>query len=654
MGFLDKNYSGPVAARLTQKGRESIANGNFVISYFAVGDSEYSYTGSTTGQTIMAPFDDYGNVKYPISYVSGSSPYGIPVSMMETVECANVMGPAGFVSGSYGDNFVIKSHYETVSSFVGDTDSLTVVNGSNYPIGSFVTLAFNGGKIDDDTITGQTNSLIYKVTATGSTSITLDRTIPTIPSTNVVIINNDKEFENPVPTDTTEQHNPWTLNVVWDQKPTGLGNSDRNITGYTSNKFIGTKEFFGYKSSDGQTYNTGTTISNSFGELITITPEEQKAIAIIHYSKNGDTIDPNRFFKYDDHISISTTPTDPNDVTDEEYFQVHIPFLMYHRNTGTTTTGATFHMGTTDKEVVSTHNSKFVLKYRDLLDELNTRVGKIFYNQQVIIFDDEEIVAALDYKSNRKYTLPAPKVNTIISYDPITELTTGKTMWVTYMLGYSNDINKNGIPCNYYTKVTGSTTPLGITIRFDENEFLYLQSTTGGTINGPIANKFYILFQITNNGELPDSDGWLMHDQTVYLNGNGLITSSALSGHAFTINETEYSEALGLGQFYLGNYIADDYLTTSSGPYFGEEQPFPGSINVVRGTEIQTLTFRANLPSDKFKSSVNPTVPTNYNGSLMITEVALLNSNKETLVMGKMSEPLTRNAINLIDVQLDF
>ena len=654
MSFLDTDYKGfTIATRLTQKGRESIANGNFVITHFAVGDSEYSYTGSTTGQTVMAPFDDYGNVKYPLSYVVSGTTYGIPVSLMETTECSNVMGAAGFVSGSFGDDFVIKSHYETITGFTGNTDTLTVVSGSTYPVNSFVTLAFNSTKLDDDIITGQTNNLIYKVTETGSTSITLDRTVPKLPSTNVVLINNDKEFENPIPTGTTEQHNPWTLNVVWDKKPIGLWSGDRALTGYTSNSYIGTKEFFGYKSSDGQTYNTGTTISNSFKELITITPEEQKAIAIIHYSKNGDDIDPNRFFKYDDHISTSTGYTAPNssDLSDEEYFQVYIPFLMYHRNTGTTV-GAEFHMGSVDKEIVSSYNSRFVLKYRDLLDEQNIRVGKIFYNQQVIIFDDEEIVAALDYKSNRKYTLPAPKVNTIVSYDPITELTTGKTMWVTYMLGYSNDINKNGLPCNYYTKVTGSTTPLGVTVRFDENEFDFLQTTTGNTINGPIADKFYLLFQITNNGELPDSDSWLLHDQTdVYTNGSGLIESLSLSGNVFTINETEYAEAEGLGPFYLGNYLQDDYMTTTSGPYFGDEQPFPGSVNVVRGTEIQTLTFRANLPSDKFVTSVNPTY---ISGNPMITEVALLNSNKETLIMAKMSEPLERSGDQTIDVQLDF
>ena len=43
MSFLNTGYSATVAARLTQKGRNSIAKGNFVVSYFAVGDSEYNY-----------------------------------------------------------------------------------------------------------------------------------------------------------------------------------------------------------------------------------------------------------------------------------------------------------------------------------------------------------------------------------------------------------------------------------------------------------------------------------------------------------------------------------------------------------------------------------------------------------------------------------
>jgi hypothetical protein len=653
MSFLDTNYSGIIATRLTQKGRESIANGNFVISHFAVGDSEYSYVDSTTGSLVFSPFDDYGNVKYPIQYTSGSTPYGVPISEMTTVECSNVMGPAGFVSGSLDDDFVIKTTYETISSFAGLTNQLNVINGSNYGVGDFVTLVLNPNMVNTslDTITGDTNSQIYKITATGSTTVTLDRTTQLLPGNNVILIPNEEDFQNPLKLDTTEQQNSWSMNVVWDSQPIGLETSDRPITGYTSNVFVGTKEFLGYKTSEGQTINTGTTITNTLGESVIITPEEQKCIAILHYSKNGDSIDPDRFFKYDDHISTTNTGyTPPNEpsLSDEEYFLVHMPFLLYHRNTGTTV-GATFKMGTVDKEYVSSKNSRFVLNYRDLLDENNFRVGKIFYNQQVIVFDDEEIVATLDYKSNRRFTLPAPKVSAIITNNPITDLTTGKTMWVSYVLSYTGDTNTNSLPCNYFMKVTGGTTPHSVSVKFNSGEFQYLQTSTGNTVNGQIANEFYLLFQITNNNEYPVSHEWSYYKQTgITLNGAGLIESSQLSNNTFTINESDVSSATG--SFNLGDFMTSNF-TGTTGPYFGDEQPFPGSINAVRATEIQQLSFKVNLPADKFTTSVNPT---HTSGDLKITEVALLNSNKDTLIMGKLSAPLTRSGAQVFMVQLDF
>ena len=44
MSFLDGNNSEYLSARLTQKGRRAIANGDFKISYFSIGDSEFVYT----------------------------------------------------------------------------------------------------------------------------------------------------------------------------------------------------------------------------------------------------------------------------------------------------------------------------------------------------------------------------------------------------------------------------------------------------------------------------------------------------------------------------------------------------------------------------------------------------------------------------------
>ena len=78
MSFLNSNNSEFLSARITKKGRQSIAEGNFNIKYFQIGDSEFDYnvkfggfTGAITGgtraphQRILAPLDGDQHVKYP-------------------------------------------------------------------------------------------------------------------------------------------------------------------------------------------------------------------------------------------------------------------------------------------------------------------------------------------------------------------------------------------------------------------------------------------------------------------------------------------------------------------------------------------------------------------------------------------------------------
>jgi hypothetical protein len=63
------------------------------------------------------------------------------------------------------------------------------------------------------------------------------------------------------------------------------------------------------------------------------------------------------------------------------------------------------------------------------------------------------------------------------------------------------------------------------------------------------------------------------------------------------------------------------------------------------------MTFNCNLPSDNFKLSQNPTYTS---GNPVITEVALLDNNKNALVMGKLSHPISRIGSQIIQVKLDF
>ena len=499
MSFLNTGYSATVAARLTQKGRHAIASGNFNVSYFAVGDSEYNYSGPST-QSVLTPFDKDLNVKYPFWYTSGSTFFGIPINNSLTSTCRNVMTDTG-----------------------------------------------------------------------------------------------------------------WKSNVIWETKPIGYTGTTGFI-GFTNSTYLGTKSFFGYSSSSGQTTNTGTTITDTLGNLVTISPKEQKVIAMLHYSGGTDI---NNFFKYDDYISTYTGVTLPNTNTDKQYFSVIVPSLKYHRSTNNTFTMST---GGT-KTIVSNLNGRSTIDYTYLVDNEGNNVGKIFQNHKLIVIDDEEIAVSLDQASSRTYTLTAPFVSTLVTNnDYLTDLTTGKTLWITYTL----DTTK--LPCNYFMKVTGSSNNEVVTVQFNSGDFYYLN-------NGYSASQFKILYQFTTSGTLPTNTSWRIIDLLSELSSvNDLKT-----GHTFTLTQTK-----------LNSYSSySNTLTTfpnTSGTTFG-------TINLVRASDIEEMTFDLNLPNGHFSNSQNPTFTT---GNPYITEVALLNDNKETLAMGKLAAPIQRTGAQIISLKIDF
>jgi hypothetical protein len=718
MSFLNSNNSEYLSARITNKGRKAIARGNFNISYFQIGDSEYDYafsglTGTTSHQKILTPFDNESGVKYPFNIdTSGTTTYGVPTQNATTDTIKNVMGPAGFVSDlKITGNTTVETLTNTVpySGFTGGTTlTVTKLTGTTYYGCEYVTVIYD--TLSGKTITGNSNSMIYKmVSLSGATSgttqtITLDRNTQVLTGLtgNAQIICNKKEFETNSgdllnPLDFTGQLNPWNLDVIWGKKPIGgdYGGTDENLSGYTGTRYSSVKEFYGYTSS-GQTFtnltggkvNTGftstsigTSFKNSFNEEIEVAPSEQRVIAVIHYSELSDiNIDLERPFKYDDYISYDNDLDNSiveNDInvpqTDEDYFEVYIPFIYYHRTTGTTL-GAKFHMDNTDYYVKSTKNAYHQLLFRYLLDEANNRVGKIFVNNKTIVIDDQELVAVLDYRSNRRYTLPAPKISLVPS-DGIagnSMLSDGTNMaWVTYMFQYTSGNTLNSLPCNYYGKASLSVgsdgcviaTPSQVTIKFSGNTFSNMYTGFTGVTDGFVADKFYALVQLVTTGTTPTTDGWKMIDLTSQIPNHvsgTTINPTNLRNTTFTIYYSGYTGSTnffdlethmtGVTSNYLGNQSSNDVAVTT--PQFGDSQPFPGSVKLVRASDIEEFNFLINLPTGTFDQTQNPTYTS---GSVKkITEVALLNSNKEPLIVAKTPTPITRTGTQVFAVKLDF
>ena len=721
MSFLSNNNSEFLSARITQKGRNSIAKGNFVISYFQIGDSEFDYTDPFTGltglggiqhQSVFSPFDKEGGVKYPYKVDSSdtSTTYGVPIDMSVTETLRNVMGPAGFVS-NYEPYDEIECTGTTIQcvtqsiplSGITGTTSIVVPTGLSFNDCEYITVVFNqfgGTDPNYPVITGQSSSLIYQVVGVSGNTITVDRNLPNFSgcSGNAQVVCNSCENEYPIDSeispycspndiDPSQQLNPWTMNIVWDKKPIGFDvpGSDENLTGFTGNKHVSTKQFLGYTTSSGQTWvnSTGGTITgvtsyyNSFDEEIIVTPEEQRTIAIIHYSELGDLVnDPERFYKYDDYISTNNVEVDAlledvneNTITDLEYFEVYIPFIQYHRNTGTTV-GALFTMDTIDYYMKSTINPNQLLLFRYLLDEQGYKVGKVYVNNKIIVFDDQELVAVLDYKSNRKYTLPAPKVTLIPSDVSVNEsfftgTTSGQTVWVTYMFNYTGDTALNGLPCNYFSKIEVSADdpclvrPSQLYINFDTNSFPFMNDTNvcSGASTGFIANELKFLIQITDNDELPIHDNWTKVNYTPFISGHTigqLIDPLDIMGVSMKITSTMFSNGTIYDiEDYLG-LVPDesDSLVEPGLPQFGDEQPFSGSIRLIRATDIERMNFLVNLPPSQFTTTQNPTHI--LGAQKKITEVALLNSNKEVMVIAKTAKPVKRSGTQVFAVRLDF
>ena len=193
-----------------------------------------------------------------------------------------------------------------------------------------------------------------------------------------------------------------------------------------------------------------------------------------------------------------------------------------------------------------------------------------------------------------------------------------------------------------------SDSATNVAIKFNgTNNFDFLQSSITNLKNGIVANKFYILAQITNNNSLPLPHAWRKIDKTPSLNGNGLIDKSSLINSTITLTYNDFYVGT---PFILGTHMNTSYSGATS--QFGDEQPFAGGIKVTRESSIEEMKLLVNLPSGKFVQSQNPSFQSG--GTPAITEIALLDENKNTLAISKAANPITRVGAQVFAVKLDF
>lgn len=655
------------------------------------------------------PQSNKQNIKYPF-YLQGTSgsTYGIPTLQSSETNIYNHAGTLGFFTGSPGSYsakttsaFTITSNYyvDYADCSSGNTIDLTYdlcsPSTGTPSINDFVTIFYDGNGGCGD-ISGNYPILTYRIMdVTGSTAttftITVDRTLPDFVSqgcsgnARIIIYPSGMTpfYDVVVPTNyfysacsQTDEVEIWNMNIPWSESPAGVINTiNEDYTQYGSVGYLGTKEYLGYQTVAGQyfmdysgfTANTDTYYYNSYDEVITVEPDKQKAIAIVSYTNQSINNYYGEKFAFEPYDSLN-----PGAVGQGRNFKVTLPTLMWHKTTGSTI-GQTFYV---DPAGYDLFEPSYMLSKKD--EDMNTpgmryyhlwdtnpnsdglpnRVGKVFPDSELVVFDDDEIVAALSYKSNRNWTLPAPKLGLITpnicntGYDTVGILSADtEYLWVTYR--FNSSAYTDSLHCNYYSKIQGpssgcSITSQNVTLRFgDEFPFMTQSCSSGFT-----ANKMSILVQKTSGDTSPDPAQWIEIDVTPDISGTtvgGYLTASGITGTTFTISQNDYTG----GTIYdLNNYIDIPMNGETDKMNFGDEYFFYGNIDTDIQATIYEMKYAVNLPEEQFTNSSNPTSSISQNK--YITEIGLYNLNNDLMILSKLQYPVLRQGIQQFLIKYDF
>ena len=458
--------------------------------------------------------------------------------------------------------------------------------------------------------------------------------------------------------------NIWNMNIPWSESPAGInGSTYQDYTNFGSVNYLGSKEYFGYSSSTGQTDSSSVYYYNSLGDQITVPGKDQKAIAIIHYTNNTIDFVYGEKFALEPYDSENTT----NTVGMARNFRLHIPTLQWHKSNSQCCQGQTFYVDPAGFESQNLFQEHYLTsnlnndmnipghRYYHLWDTYAnpdgnpSRIGKVFPDLHIIIIDDEEIIAALSYKSNRNWTLPAPRVATVTPDGSETGVLTDQNqyMYVTYR--FTTDVPSpftNSLHCNYYQKLQGpNPTCNSVTQNF---------SVTFGNEFGCLPNlsdfsSFQIICQKVSGDTRPDPNGWKIINVTSQL-PSSIISQANLSATTFVITNTLYNSA---PTYDLGNYInLTPVGATGNILNFGDEYFFYGNIETEIQATIYEMRYLCNLSQNEFTYSSNPTWSAGT--SSYVTEIGLLDSNRNLMAISKLQSPIARQSIQQFLVKLDF
>jgi hypothetical protein len=716
MSYIINNSGAFVNIKLTDTGRRKLAEGKLNFTAWGIGDSELNYNREeivdnyqtdpqlSGTSMILRPVDKQPNLTSFVS-VDGVTPTN-PLTANQISTLKAIVNNKAIERGFFSAN-TTHTEFSTLLSapYTIDNGCINNINltggttlelgtGFTYTVGDYILLKLTNDTIGTIDVTGNTlpvPTLWYKIQATGSTYVIVDRELPNLnsfsASTCFIIYPQGEVYSAFGSSSTIPYWNSntlsfdsccyvscsdvpvWNMNNIWCENLAGMTGSSINNTVATPNEsyekfgswqYLGQKyPYFDYSCSVGT---SGITIDICDVPGTSVLDTVSKSISVIHYTNN--TI--SNF--YGEFLFV--------DGANGKNVNVYMPDLMYHRRDYPTASGTT--MGMT---FLASGSTKYItntdIEYIDLIEDVTLIpsgatplvIGKVFPQLKVIAIHDDEIVAAISYKSNRNWTLPALTANLTAPFNSTSTgiLPAQQYMWLTYTFENSTISGlTTTLPCQKYTIMANNTSgSKDVEFKISGVDLLpYMRKIENPGYDGLgfSAKEFKVLYQIVSGGTRPLPDAWQVHDFT-----STLITS--VSGETIDPELFETQNPIS-ANFKLDipttsgdttfSIIESLSMAPNTNPeilQFGDERFFYGNIDTYIGANIYKTVFKLSVSADLFKYTSNPTRTASPTTSVIkVSECGIYDSFGDLVMIGKFSKPvkLTPGNTVLFELSMDF
>ena len=665
---------------------------------------------------VLRPKDE--NPFFSSFLLDQSNQYLFPLNQQSNIQLikglvTNQAADRGFFSGSTvgvglsavtTTEFIKESGTIDLGNFDGVNDNTTYTKGvltldtalTATSVNDYIVFRFSNptlGNVTGDTMTAATINTFYNITDISGVVIKVDRPLPTLSAYSGTIITyytipggDDPEDDYYGLSSLTAYWNTgtlsfdsscdicvenipvWNMNNVWVENLAGqfknspINYHEHNLFG--SEQFAGSKQYLGY--------NDTLKVSSTSTKLSSISYMDpfQKGICILHYTNSCISNFYGEQFYVDEESG--------------KLLNLDIPVMWHRRNDVGTASGTTLGMTFVSDTILKTITTNNDIEYYDLIEFSGLSVtptqplsvGKVFPQLKIVVIDNEELLSAMSYKSNRNYTLPdlTGELVTSVSGNCTGVLKAGESLYMTYWLSNTGtgttgttNVTTPTLPCQRYTVLDNTTnSDKDVQFRLNNVDLLpYMRKRESVDYDGYgfYADNFKLLTQVIDKNLVsrPDPSKWRVVDYTstkitdvtgetinpkLLENQNPNITGFILTGGLYS--------GASATTFNLGSELNMSKAEYYGKMTFGDERLFYGNIRTYIGATIYKTLFNINLDGASIGSTSNTTF--SFGDDRYISEVGILDNNQNLVLVGKLSRPirLADSTTASLELTIDF